>query len=268
MPQDGKDEPNRAPLMAGNQPGLFPARITTRYPSNPIGKDYAFLCEAGNDGTFHCKSDSFNKPVRANEWFAQSLARELLISVPEFRVIEDADGETFFGSREIISTALKFDIAQYLLRPQMDEIGRASEWLGRYLSGLTVVDLFLNNPDRTTSNFVFVPEGTTRRLCAIDFADVELKDLSGDRFPIATSNTMRHGKLLRNVHGFFVESAFEMIDRIEAVSRSLVEGIFRGMPYEWMAGDQQNEIIDVWASDKKTARLSALRDRISDGSLR
>lgn len=267
MPQDGKNEADKTSLKASSQLGLFPARITTRYPSSPIGKDYAFLCEAGNDGTFHCKGDKSNKLVRANEWIAQSLTHHLGIPVPEFRVIEDADGETFFGSREIISTALQSDVVHFLSYAQLDETGRASEWLGRQLSGLTAVDLFLSNPDRTMQNFVFVLDGAMRRLCAIDFADVDLKDLTSDRFPIVGTNTMRHGRFLRSKHGFFVESALEMIDRIEAVPRGLIEGILRDMPDDWMTGDQRNDIVDAWSGKQIAARLSALRAGISDESL-
>lgn len=267
MPQDGKDEPAKAPLTARSQLGLFPARITTRYPRNPIGKDYAFLCEAGGDGTFHCKSDTSAKPVRANEWIAQSLAQHLGIPVPEFRVIEDAEGETFFGSREIISTAQMADVVHFLSYAQLDELGRVSEWLGRQLSGLTAVDLFLSNPDRTLQNFVFVHDGGMRQLCAIDFADVDLKDITSDRFPIVGTNTMLHGRLLRSRHGFFVESALEMIDRIEAIPRGLIEGILRGMPDDWMAGAQRNDIVDAWSDKKIAVRLSALRAGIKDGSL-
>lgn len=267
MPQDGQTASGKQAIEPGLQPGLFPARITTQYPADPIGKDYAFRCEAGNDGSFHCKTDSANKSVRANEWISQSLAQHLGIAVPEFRIIENDIGETFFGSREIFSTGLSADILHYLNHPQTDEMGRRGEWVGRYLSRLTALDLFLNNPDRTVKNFVFIPDGGTRRISAIDFADVQLEDISSDRFPIAACNTMRHGKVLRNVHGFFVESAFEMIDRIAAVPRSLVEGILRGMPYEWMAGDQQNAFVDAWSGGEFAVRLSALRVGVSDGSL-
>lgn len=80
-------------------------------------------------------------------------------------------------------------------------------------------------------------------------------------------NTMRHGRLLRSKHGFFVESALEMIDRIEAIPRGLIEGILRGMPDDWMAGAQRNDIVDAWSDKKIAVRLSALRAGIKDGSL-
>ena len=266
MPHDGKDELARALPGADSQLGLFPARITTRYPSSPIGKDYAFLCESGNAGTFHCKTDSLGKPARANEWIGQSIAYHLGIPVPEFRVIEDSDGETYFGSREIISTALPMDVVHFLSHPKKDELGRVSEWLGRRLSGLTALDLLLGNPDRTIQNFVFVPDGTTRKLCAIDFADIDLKLLSSDRFPIVGTNTMRHGRFLRSRHGFFADSALEMVDRIEAVPLGLIEGILRGMPDDWMDGDQRNDIVDAWSGNQIAARLSVLRTGLSDES--
>ncbi|HWV61498.1 MAG TPA: HipA family kinase [Sphingopyxis sp.] len=267
MPEDGKVETGSASSTARAEPSLFPARITTRYPANPIGKDYAFLCEAGSEGTFHCKRDTFNKPVRGNEWFSQSLTQHLGIPVPEFRIVEDTNGETYFGSREIISTAHQIDVVRFLNYEQLDEIGRAAEWLGRRLSGLTAVDLFLSNPDRTMQNFVFVSKGATRQLCPIDFADVDLKDITSERFPIVGTNTMRHGRFLRSKHGFVVESALEMIDRIEAIPHGLIDGILRGMPDDWMASDQRNNIVDAWSGKKIAARLSALRAGISDESL-
>lgn len=267
MPRDGNSARGLTSTVLGTQPSLFPTRISTTYPTSPIGKDYAFLCEAFDDGTYHCKQDSFGKSVRATEWVCQTLVRHLGIAVPEFRIMDNRNGATFFGSKQAISSASPFHLNAYLNQPQSDETGRVTQWLGRHLSMVYIIDLFLGNPDRTLTNFVLEKDGITSRLCLIDFADAQLEQLSSDLFPIAGSNTLWNGRLLRKLHGFFPDSAIEMIERIGAVPDEFMSGIIEGMPNDWMAGEGKQKLYDSWASRSRLPRLSALRTGITNGSL-
>lgn len=250
----------------GLQPSLIPTRFQTIYAQQPQGKNAAFLCEAAEGGTYYCKHDLNNRPTRATEWFSHGLARALRITVPESRVMENANGHTFFGSRSLISNAGDFEVRDYLSRKQRNELGGASNWLGQYLSRIYVLDMFLNNPDRTVNNFL-LGENLTR-LCAIDFADSRLEDITSDRFPVATSNTVRHMRLIDTVHGFSLDMALEMIENIQAIPVSVIDGIIRGMPNDWILDYQIRQIHDAWAEGKIKFRLSALRSGLNDGSRR
>ena len=240
-------------------PELFPLRISNRYPRDPIGKDFSFRCDVVGGGTFYCKDDGRGRPIRQTEWFATRLAEHLSVSVPTCRVIEDEHGNTFFGSMGVISTAGEFDVRRYLTQPRVDELGRISDWLGRNLSGLYAYDFFLNNPDRRFGNFVLDRDGFSDRLCAIDFADARLEDISTDRFPVATSHTVCNGKILQSLHGFYADSALEMVDRIAAVPTAIIRGIVEEMPLEWVTNEQRDRIYESWSCDLFDSRLSALR---------
>jgi hypothetical protein len=266
MPHDHGDNRGLSSTKIGLQPSLLRTRISTIYPAEPIGKDYAFRCEAEEGGTYHCKNDNSGRIVRATEWISQSLASHLGIAVPEFRVIEDKEGvETFFGSQDVCSTAGLFEVRDYLTRNHFNEVGAPNDWLGRWLSGLYALDMFLNNPDRGVNNFVLEQ---TNNLRAIDFADAHLEDITSDRFPVATSNTVCNGKFVENFHRFFLDSALEMIENIRVIPVSVIDGIIGGMPNEWMLDDQKSQISGAWAEGRFNKRLAALRSGLEDGSRR
>ncbi len=264
IPGDGTRPSVHAPSDLNSQLSLLPTRISTIYPSQPIGKHIKFLCVAVDGFNYHCKADADARPIRATEWIAQSLARQALvgIAVPEFRVMEH-NGETFFGSRQAISTASNFEVRDFLARQQPNELGGTADWFGKRLSGLYVFDLFFSNPDRELSNFVLEKDG---RLCAIDFADARLEDIASDRFPIAACNTIVKGRYLRSVHGFHLDAALEMVDRIRAVPASEVNGILGGMPDDWMSDDQKSQFCEAWAGSRFEFRLSVLRAGLKNGS--
>jgi hypothetical protein len=269
MPSDWSKSVGAAPTHFDSQLSLLPTRISTIYPNHPTGKHIKFLCTAVDGLDYHCKADADGRPTRATEWIAQSVALHLGIAVPEFRVMEDKDGdETLFGSRNVISTAGNFEVRDYLTRKKVNEFGGPTDWFGRRLSGLYALDMFLNNPDRGVSNFVLEKGSPADKLSAIDFADAHLEDITSDRFPVATSNTVCNGKFVENVHGFFLDSAMEMIEKIRLVPASVIEGIIGAMPDDWMAHDQKIQLCAAWADNRLQPRLSALRAGLEDGSRR
>ena len=265
MPSKGTLAAGRATTERDAQLNLLPTRVGTIHPSNANGKHIKFLCTGSDGYMYHCKDDADGRPIRATEWFAQRLALHLGIAVPEFHVMEH-DGETYFGSRQVLSTAGVFAVQDFLGRRQLDETGRPADWLGRRLTGIYVLDMFLNNPDRALVNFVFEKNGDADKLCAIDFADSRLEDISSGRFPFAGTNTVDKGKYLRSVHGFHLDPALEMIKKIGAVPASEIGGILGGMPDDWMSDDQKRWLVEVWSGPQFESRLSALRTGLEDGS--
>lgn len=269
MPGDGSKSVGAAPTHLDSQLSLLPTRISTIYPSHPTGKHIKFLCTAVDGLEYHCKVDADGRPIRATEWIAQSVALHLGIAVPEFRVMEDKEGgETFFGSRNLISTAGNFEVRDYLTRKKVNEFGGPTDWFGRRLSGLYALDMFLNNPDRGVNNFLLEKGSPADKLCAIDFADAHLEDITSERFPVATSKTVCNGKFVESNHGFFLDSALEMIENIRVIPVSVIDGIVGGMPSEWMLDDQKRQICGAWADGRHNPRLAALRSGLEDGSRR
>ena len=258
---------NRVPESMA-QKSLLPLRFRTIYPHLTNGADLSFVCEAEVGGTFYCKDDKSGRSIRSTEWFCTRLASHVGILTADCAVMESAeDGKTYFGSLSHLSTASMFEVRDFLTQPHKGELGQPSEWPGRYLSSLYALDLFLNNPDRGISNFLMRVDGMSRLLCAIDFAAVRLGDLSTRNFLVATDPTVSVGKLLRRLHGFFRDSAFEMIDRIAAIPRDTVRGFLREMPDEWMVAEQREGISDLWSEKRLGGRLMALRTGIADESL-
>lgn len=258
----------RAALTTNDvDPSLIHRRISTIYPSPPPGADIAFWGEAWEGGTFYCKADKDGRPIRATEWLFTSLANQVGIATAPCSVIENDDGETFFGSLDLTGTASIFDVRDFLSKRHRGDFGQPSEWPGQHLSGLYAYDMFVGNPDRSIQNFMLRNDGLNRVVLAIDFASARLADLSGYNFPIESDATVHVGRFLRERQGFYVRSAYEMIDLIAGVPAATIERFLREMPVDWLTKEQGEGICEHWSRKKFHARLMALRSGLADGSL-
>lgn len=247
------------------QDELFPVRIRGKmYPPN--GADIAFTAHGFDGDFYYCKDDRNGRPVRMIEAFCANLARHLGISVPHLSCMEDEESQqTVLGSLRHISTAEDWQLSKLIRTPSKDELGRRWEWLGRYFSALLAFDLFLNNSDRSQANLLLHTEGTAMRLCAIDFAASDLRFEKPELFPIATSNTVVVGKKLTATHGFYPESAIEMIERIRLVPMSKIEQIVRSLPEEWVSLGVKEQLYDFWSGKNLNLRADSLRAVLEDG---
>jgi len=253
-------------VLEGSSPSLFPLRIKSIYPP-PNGADIALYCIAEDGKIYFCKRDKHSRLIRMNEWLWTGLAQYLKIATPECAVLLDLSGETLFGSLDIGSTAGPFGVQDFLTTPQPDELGGLGRWMGQYLARLYVFDLLCGNPDRGLTNFLRFPDGSSSRLCAFDFASADMSALSRTTFPVAGSPTISIGRKLRRTHGFELPIALEMVESIEAVPRSVIEGLFKGAPKEWMSIEERKAFCEGWMGRQVKERLNALRSGLKDGSL-
>lgn len=245
------------------QKPLFYPRISTRLPERPIGKDLDCIC-IGDDGRiYYCKDDAPPRMVRATEWVGTKLAEHLGVAVAECSVLEDFNGQTFFGSRQPLSLADEFTLNRILQQAHSDEVGRPAKWLGAYLAKVWAYDIFIDNPDRTLKNFVLDREGSMGKIKAIDFASARLFQISSGNFPIASENTSTVGRFIRATHGAHQESAYEMLDRIGAVRPAVIEDILGAMPPGWMQKDQMVKFFEVWSSGKHKDRVERAKALIA-----
>lgn len=260
----------RSSALTTGQRELFPLKLTGILPELPKGAHLEFVAEVSG-ARFYCKRDRNGLPIRATEWFATSLASHLNIPVPDFAPIENPEnGEVLFGSKGSWGTASDVEVRTFLTTPSRvfdKAVGGDLPWLGSYLSRLYVFDLFIANPDRQLTNFLLVAGAGFRRLLAFDFASADLRELGGTNFPVAKSQTISVGRLLRSLHQFDPRSAREMLDWIGAVPDSAVQSILLSMPDEWMSESEKGRISGLWSDGKIGDRLAALRSGIEDGTL-
>lgn len=247
------------------QMAMLRKRISTRSEVIFPGREEAFFAWTGDGAQYVCKTDRDDRPVRATEWFFTVLSTQLGIPTAACEIIEDDDGvATFFGSQYVESPSSEFEVRNYLSRPSRDEIGKPTAgWLPRYLAQLYALDLMIHNDDRQVCNFML--NGQT--LLAIDFASARLDALATLRFPVASSATVGVGKQLRLIHGFDLDAALEMTNRISALPASVVEGILEPIPADWLSDSLRRGVRELWRNGQLDLRLDALRSGLRDGSL-
>jgi hypothetical protein len=247
------------------QTRLFHRRVTTPLPAQPNGQHVGFRCWT-DDGLYYCKDDQAGLFIRSTEWIATQLAHHLGIATAQCAIIETEDGQTYFGSRSPLSVADEVEVSRMLSLPATGELGQPLSWLGQYLAGLRVFDMFIDNPDRSVRNFILDRDGTFARLCAIDFASARLLMLPIDRFPVASEPTIFVGNILRKTHGSHADSANEMLDRIAAIPPSVVEHILKEIPEDWLPGDIRGKVNAFWSSGDLKARVACLREHLRNES--
>jgi hypothetical protein len=244
------------------EPMLIPHRMSGRFPP-PNGADISFYCLTA-EGTFYCKEDKGSRRIRATEMLCTRLAGRAGVLTPHCAVVEDDEGETYFGSLSPNSPAGQFEVRAALTTKQTSEVGSPDPWLGSYLSSIYALDLALGNPDRSISNFLM--DTNDRQLRAFDFASADLKTLSVDRFPIEGTNTLSVGRALRSIHGFDLDAALEMVSRLEATPVKVIRRFLSELPGDWLTQSEGEGLCENW-ENRLGARLAALSAGLNDGSL-
>ncbi|MBO9602099.1 MAG: hypothetical protein J7496_06285 [Novosphingobium sp.] len=196
------------------------------------------------------------------------LAREVNLPTPAFRVVEDQDtGESFFGSMRETSTVDDVQRKKFLRTERRDELGRFPEFPGRWFSQLYAFDLFIHNWDRSAANIIVLSDGPRRRLCPIDFAAAELALHPFNQFPVASCETVQVARRLRIVHGFFADSALQMLKLLQAVPIAVFESFFRAMPSDWLHTEERDILCAFWAGEGMHIRIEELQRGITDGQI-
>jgi len=235
----------------------------------PEGAHINFLARASDNQTYYCKSDTFDIAVRMREAVYSRLAWHLGIPTPNFvEIFDDQTGESFFGSKRHVSTSLSIERKRFLRTERRDDRNQPLPFPGRMLSQLYALDMFIYNEDRSADNIIFHSEGANgRRLCPIDFALSSLSGRAVNEFPVESTETVQVGKRLRLVHGTFIDSALELVDRIDSMPADIFSGFFADLPIEWTNVAEREWLHAFWNGPNKSKRLENLRSGLRDGHL-
>jgi len=246
------------------QPGLFPERISVIHAVKPNGADIAFYCTVEKGGQYYAKQDSCGNPIRATEYFLSSLALHLGINVPEFAVLENDSGETFFGSKNVFSTAAMVDAGGLLEKQTINELQQPS-WIGQFISKLHAFDLFFSNDDRGLYNFLLIADGMRKNLYAIDFANSDLFAITDRRILLDSSNTVRQKKFLQRKHGFDRNTATNLVDNVGQVDQGFIQQVLDEIPADWLDAEKRKSVCESWSNGKIQTRVEALKSYFADG---
>lgn len=246
------------------QMALFPRRTTIEYFAPGLTAEALGEAEVDDGFRYKLKDDKLGQRVKANEWLGVKIGEEIGICSPSVSVIECQDGKLVFGSR-LIANVVDEVRAGCILRGSLSAPQR--EQLCQILSRIYAYDMFINNPDRHDGNFIFVEDGGVNRAYAIDYAQGVFSDWPWIGFPSAGTHTCRYGKLLRQRHGFNLDAALEICDRLQALPTGFLQGVFNNMPPDWADQQIRSEFLGMWSGTGRRERLAALRQGLSDGTL-
>lgn len=244
---------------------MLPLKPTAIFPPNN-GQDLCFYVFDEDRSPVWCKADKQQKPVRATEWICSQLADALGVRTAGWRIVE-YDGESYFGSPDVGNDFSSVNLQNFLRSSDRDKFGGTSFNRGFYLSGVLALDFFLNNPDRHLKNFRFSDDQSYRRLCAIDFADADLRSLTTQWFPVAGSRTVELTKAVQAIHGSFTEGALAMLDRIDGFAPDAFRRIVASVPDDWLGSDLRDHLDEAWGSSGFSHRLSVLRSSLTNGTV-
>lgn len=225
--------------------------------------DCSQVCRCDDGSDYAVKDDAANALVPHSEWFCTHLGEIVGLASPPCKVV-DVHGKPCFGSRWETGHNAK----DWWVRAKAGTIDFAS--LSPTLSRIYAFDLFVNNVDRHLTNYIVREQHFGTALLAFDYSRAWLVNgLPPPVMPMSEHhNTVQVIKALRNIFGdFFIkEEAYHVLDRLESVSTSNIDGIISSHPREWLTEETNSTIIEWWKSDQRTSRIGDIRKGVKDGS--
>jgi hypothetical protein len=262
---------NAASSITEQQIPLFARKALIEFPPSKDTADSLGEVVADDQHRYFIKGDAHGRRVRASEWICTAIAEEVHFGAPTPMVIIRQDGTTVFGSRKIAGVNDELVTHAFLTDPTGLNSGQQNSNLGRLVSAIYALDMFLFNDDRHFGNYLSVDDAGTRRLYTFDFSRALFWNWPFEGFPNAVNglvcNTRKYGAQLRNLHGWHLEEALIVLDRLASVDSNTVEGFVNRMPPEWLPDDELVPFLAWWSDGRRHERLEALRKGMTDGTL-
>jgi hypothetical protein len=254
---------------------LFPRKELVLLPRDQknTGIDNIGNIIADDDHRYVIKGDAYGKSIRASEWICTAVAEFVGITAPQKTVIERPDGTLVFGSRAVAQASDQTTTTAYLMTPSAGNSSIGAVGLGILLSRIFALDLFLFNDDRHLGNYLSIDDNGTLRLYAFDFSRALFwhwpfePQPSSDPVVDFNCNTRRYGADLRQLHGFDLGEALNILSRLEQMSLEHVNVVLNSMPEEWLSTEQRDMFLAWWSGDSKRNRINLIRSGIADESL-
>ncbi|RWP12302.1 MAG: hypothetical protein EOR00_27145 [Mesorhizobium sp.] len=253
----------KAPAQA-QVPQLFAVEAMFCGPGNLGSQDMNEGCFCGDAGFFVLKKNDVYPTLPHCEWFCSSLAQATGVPQIPFSVVKHTAGNFWFGSLWMNGrTPDWWNLAQ------QGSINFSS--LADDLSRIYALDLFVHNDDRHMNNYMVVPAGTGHRVYSFDYSRAWLYHgaVPGAIMTDPGLNTVSSKEWMKQTFGQYLNPAvaLEVLDRIDGIDEVGVRAILAGHPTDWLAQQQEDEIVDWWTNGARTARIAAIRDGVNDGTL-
>lgn len=246
---------------------FFPINAEIELPPAEQGAD--ILAEVIADDTHHyyVKGRSAGIWVPASELIVALLSELINLPVPTPKIVRMRDRSLVFGSRKIASISDKVETAAILTSMTLPPSGFPIAGLRRVLAEAYAFDLFINNNDRHEGNYYCCKQDGHYRLYLIDHAR-SLIARGIDAFPpVKGYGTIFTGRGIRERHGFDLDAALALVERLEALAPESIARITDAVPDEWLPSSEKEQFISWWANGGRRRKIQRLRGGLLDGSL-
>ncbi|WP_010163446.1 HipA family kinase [Sphingomonas sp. PAMC 26617] len=224
--------------------------------------DCSQVCRCDDGSDYAIKDDLEVAAVPHSEWFCTHLGELVGLASPPCKIV-DVQGKACFGSR----WETGHNARDWILRAQDGRIDFAS--LAPTLLRIYAFDLFVNNVDRHTNNYIVREQHFGTALLAFDYSRAWIVNgMPPPNMPMSSShNTVQFIKGLRTIFGDFFQQneADHVLDKLESTPVQAVDKIISSHPQEWLTKSQHNAILSWWKSDIRTSRISDIRKGVKDG---
>lgn len=244
----------------------FVRRAVIEYPKSKDTADYLGEAEADDGHKYFLKNDKPNHYIKASEWIGSRLAETVGIAAPSCAIIQRADGDLVFGSRKISGLANDVETKTCLITPSLNNLDRGLVGLSSILSAIYTFDLFIFNDDRHVGNYLSIDDNGIRRFYAFDFSRAVFWKWPWNGVPNSSDNTRTCGKIILNIHGFDMTFAYNILDRLGALTGQEIQKVVEGMPGAWLPQERRIEFIGWWDSPQKAARVNDIKKGVENGT--
>jgi hypothetical protein len=249
---------------AGIVPQLMPLKSIWCGAFSPGTADTAEGCFCEDKAGYVIKSDTPSSPKAShNEWLCANLAVQAGVPLLGFNLVETTSGEIWFGSEwfpgEIKDWWNSVTAGTISLDDLRDDLSR-----------IYTFDLFVNNIDRHSRNYIVRAEGAGHRIYAMDHGRSWMfSGFPPPLLPLPPCNTVSFRDWMKiNFSMTFVDSAMlEVIEKLKTVNVTDIENVLSKQPSNWLTSDENDAVLNWWNDGDAAARIESIVDGIGDGSL-
>lgn len=240
------------------QQNLVKLNVEFVYPQKP-GTFHAggfCKCDDGLDYVFKAVEPKAEF-VPATEWLCGHLSNTCRIHTPPMEILQGLDGRMLFGSR-VEGGTLDGDMCAFEF--VSGDMSKRIHNLRERISSIYALDMFLNNIDRNLKNYLFRSSLGGTVMLAFDYGLAWLAHggaLNG--FPSSVSKTGQVKAILDTLYGFDLASAVKVLDAIQNLPDSWIDGPVSTMPDEWKHGVDVAAAVAWWKSNARAQRCVTIK---------